>query len=174
MAETAPKAQNILANLGALVPDLESVYKDIHSHPELSMQESRTTGIAADRLRAAGYDVTTGVGKTGVVGVLRNGDGPTVLLRADMDALPVREQTGLPWASTETVTDEAGNAVPLMHACGHDIHITCLLGAGEALNASRGEWSGTLLALFQPAEELGGGAQVMVDDGLYDKVPVPD
>jgi len=102
MADTAPKAQNILANLAPLVPDLESVYKDIHSHPELSMQENRTAGVAADRLRSAGYEVTTGIGKTGVVGLLRNGDGPVIMLRADMDALPVRETTGLPYASNVT------------------------------------------------------------------------
>src|SRR5438874_6945004 len=101
MSEKA-QAQNVLANLGTLLPDLESVYKNIHSHPELSTQENRTAGIAADRLRAAGYEVTTGVGKTGVVGVLRNGDGPTIMLRADMDALPVREATGLPYASNVT------------------------------------------------------------------------
>src|SRR5947209_14806732 len=102
MSEKAQPAQNVLANLGTLLPDLESVYKDIHSHPELSMQENRTAGISADRLRAAGYEVTTGVGETGVVGILRNGDGPTIMLRADMDALPVREATGLPYARNIT------------------------------------------------------------------------
>lgn len=154
--------------------DLEALYRDLHAHPELAFTEHRTAGIVAERLTELGLEVHTGIATTGVVGVLRNGDGPTVLLRADMDALPVHEQTGLPWASTETVTDEAGNAVPLMHACGHDIHITCLLGAVEALNGSRGDWSGTLVALFQPAEEHGGGAQVMVDEGLYERVPAPD
>ena len=111
MSDKVQQAENVLANLGTLLPDLESVYKDIHSHPELSMQENRTAGIAADRLRAAGYEVTTGVGKTGVVGVLRNGDGPTIMLRADMDALPVREATGLPYASNVTA-DENGKTVP--------------------------------------------------------------
>lgn len=154
--------------------DLEALYRDLHAHPELAFTEHRTAGIVADHLTELGLEVHTGIATTGVVGVLRNGEGPTVLLRADMDALPVREQTGLPWASTETVTDAAGNTVPLMHACGHDIHITCLLGAIESLNASRSEWSGTVIALFQPAEEHGGGAQVMVDDGLYEKIPVPD
>lgn len=154
--------------------DLEALYRDLHAHPELAFTEHRTAGIVADELTALGLEVHTGIATTGVVGVLRNGDGPTVLLRADMDALPVREQSGLPWASTETVTDELGNVVPLMHACGHDIHITCLLGAVENLNASRDDWSGTLVALFQPAEEHGGGAQVMIEDGLYEKVPVPD
>ena len=154
--------------------DLEALYRDLHARPELAFTEHRTAGIVADHLTELGLEVHTGIATTGVVGVLRNGEGPTVLLRADMDALPVREQTGLPWASAETVTDSAGNTVPLMHACGHDIHITCLLGAVESLNDSRSEWSGTLIALFQPAEEHGGGAQVMVDDGLYEKIPVPD
>src|SRR5947208_5891641 len=118
MSEKAQPAQNVLANLGTLLPDLESVYKDIHSHPELSMQENRTAQIAADRLRAAGYEVTTGVGNTGVIGLLRNGDGPTVMLRADMDALPVQEATGLPYASSITALGPDGKTVPVMHACG--------------------------------------------------------
>ena len=123
MSRRTQQAQAVLANLDTLVPDLESIYKDIHSHPELSMQENRTAGIASDRLRAAGYEVTTGIGKTGVVGVLRNGDGPTIMLRADMDALPVREATGLPYASNVTA-DQNGKSVPVMHACGHDMHVT--------------------------------------------------
>ena len=154
--------------------DLEALYRDLHSHPELSFQEHRTSGLVAEHLRDLGLEVTTGIGRTGVVGVLANGDGPTVLLRADMDALPVLEDTGLAWASTQTATDDTGKVVPVMHACGHDIHITCLIGAVERLVAERGEWGGTLVALFQPAEEHGGGAQVMVEDGLYDKVPRPD
>ena len=153
---------------------LEELYYDLHAHPELSFAEHRTAGIVADRLTALGLAVTTGIGRTGVVGVLANGDGPTVLLRADMDGLPVAEETGLPYASTQTVVDEYGHEVGLMHACGHDIHITCLIGAVERLLETRGEWSGTVVALFQPAEEHGGGAQVMVDDGLYEKVPKPD
>ncbi|WP_431278973.1 amidohydrolase [Leifsonia poae] len=154
--------------------DLEALYRDLHSHPELSFQEHRTAGLVAEHLRDLGLDVTTGIGRTGVVGVLANGDGPTVLLRADMDALPVLEDTGLAWASTQTGTDHTGTVVPVMHACGHDIHITCLIGAVERLVAERAEWSGTLVALFQPGEEHGGGAQVMVEDGLYEKVPHPD
>ena len=154
--------------------DLEALYRDLHAHPELSFAEHRTAGIVAEQLTALGLEVHTGVGRTGVAGVLRNGDGPTVLLRADMDALPVRELTGLEYASTEVGTDDAGNPVPVMHACGHDIHITCLLGAVEQLAGSRDDWSGTVVAVFQPAEEHGGGAQVMVDDGLYERVPVPD
>lgn len=173
MATKAPQSQNILANLGGLLPDLESVYKDIHSHPELSMQENRTAGIAADRLRAAGYEVTTGVGKTGVIGVLRNGEGPTLMIRADMDALPVREATGLSYASNVTNTDHDGKSVPVMHACGHDMHVTWLIGAAELLARSRNEWRGTLMPLFQPAEETGQGAQAMIDDGLFKRFPKP-
>ena len=172
MGEKAQQAQKVLNNLGTLLPDLESVYKDIHSHPELSMQESRTAGIAADRLRAAGYEVTTGVGKTGVVGVLRNGDGPTIMLRADMDALPVREDTGLPYASNVTA-DQNGKLVPVMHACGHDMHVTWLIGAATLLARSRDSWRGTLIPLFQPAEETGAGAQAMIDDGLFKRFPKP-
>src|ERR1044071_4154281 len=119
MDKSRPSSSDaVLHHLDGLLPDLESIYKDVHSHPELSMQETRTAGIAAERLRAAGYDVTTGVGRTGVVGVLNNGDGPTIMLRADMDALPVREATGLPYASTVTATDRDGNTVTVMHACG--------------------------------------------------------
>jgi amidohydrolase len=173
MSEKAQQAQNVLANLGTLLPELESVYKDIHSHPELSMEENRTAGIAADRLRAAGYAVTTGVGKTGVVGVLRNGDGPTIMLRADMDALPVREATGLPYASNVTSTDQDGKSVPVMHACGHDMHVTWLIGAAALLAQSRNAWRGTLMPLFQPAEETGVGSQAMIDDGLFKRFPKP-
>ncbi|MGW0818794.1 amidohydrolase [Streptomyces viridiviolaceus] len=154
--------------------DLASVYRDLHAHPELAFQETRTAAIVADRLRALGYDTSTGVGGTGVVGLLRNGDGPTVLLRADMDALPVREQTGLPYASIAHGTDGDGTTVPLMHACGHDMHVTCLLGAAAELAGERSAWSGTAMLVFQPAEETGRGAQAMVDDGLYDRFGKPD
>lgn len=171
MSDKTP--QNILANMGPLLPDLESVYKDIHSHPELSMQENRTAGIAAERLRAAGYEVTTGVGKTGVVGVLRNGHGPTIMLRADMDALPVQEATGLAYASKITATDSTGKTVPVMHACGHDMHVTWLIGAATLFAQNRNAWRGTLMPVFQPAEETGEGAQAMIDDGLFKRFPKP-
>jgi hippurate hydrolase len=153
--------------------DLQETYKDLHRHPELSFAETRTAGIVADALNALGLEVITGIGRTGVVGVLRNGDGPTVLLRADMDALPVAEETGLDYASTQRGTDPDGNDVPVMHACGHDVHVTCLLGAAEALVASKEQWSGTVVFLFQPAEELGSGANEMIADALYDRVPKP-
>lgn len=155
-------------------PDLADLYKDLHSHPELGFHEHRTAGIVAERLTALGFDVTSGIGTTGVAGVLRNGPGPTALLRADMDALPVKEDTGLSYASTVTATDEHGKTVPVHHACGHDLHTSCLLGAAGALARDTASWSGTLVVVFQPAEELGAGAQAMVDDGLFDKVPRPD
>ena len=137
------------------------------------MQENRTAGIAADRLRAAGYEVTTRVGQTGVVGFLRNGDGPTIMLRADMDALPVQETTGLPYASKVTATDSTGKTVPVMHACGHDMHVTWLIGVATLLAQNRDAWQGTLMPVFQPAEETGAGAQAMIDDGLFKRFPRP-
>jgi amidohydrolase len=173
-AESQKDSGKILANLNGLLPDLESVYKDVHSHPELSMQENQTARIAADRLRAAGYEVTTGVGKAGVVGLLRNGDGPTVMLRADMDALPVKETTGLPYASSVMATDSDGKTVPVMHACGHDMHVTWLIGATTLFAQTRDAWRGTLMPVFQPAEETAQGAQAMIDDGLFKRFPKPD
>jgi hippurate hydrolase len=164
----------IWGNLDTLLPVLEALYKDVHSHPELSMQETRTAGLAADHLRAAGFEVTTGVGKTGVVGLLRNGEGPTVMLRADMDALPVDEATGLPYASKATATDRDGNTVPVSHMCGHDMHVTWLCGATKLLADSRSTWRGTLMAVFQPGEETAEGAQAMIDDGLFKRFPKPD
>jgi amidohydrolase len=174
MAVKSSPSELILANLEGLLPDLETIYKDIHSHPELSMQEVRTAAVAADHLRAVGYEVTTGVGKTGVVGVLRNGDEPTVMLRADMDALPVQEATGLPYASKVTATDSTGKSVPVMHACGHDMHVTWLIGATTLFAKARDAWKGTLIAVFQPAEETAQGAQAMIDDGLFKRFPKPD
>jgi hippurate hydrolase len=149
--------------------DLADLYRDLHQHPELGFAETRTAAVAARELRAAGFEVTEGVGGTGVVGVLRNGAGPTALLRADMDALPVREKTGLHYASTVEV-----DGTPVAHACGHDVHVTCLAGAARALSADRSAWSGTVLAVCQPAEELGGGAEAMVADGLFERFGRPD
>ncbi|MEW1828453.1 amidohydrolase [Streptomyces sp. NPDC088196] len=147
------------------VTDLEDFYRDLHRHPELSGEEHRTAAKLAERLTKAGYDTVEDIGGTGVAAVLRNGDGPTVLLRADMDALPVAEETGLSYASS----------VPgVMHACGHDLHVTWLAGAAEALAAGRDAWSGTLVLVGQPAEETGEGAAAMVADGLYERVPRPD
>jgi len=174
MSDASLNATTGLAKLGDLLPDLESVYKDIHAHPELSMQETRTAGIAADRLRDAGYEVTSQVGKTGVVGLLRNGAGPVVMLRADMDALPVQEATGLPYASKVTAIDSTGKTVPVMHACGHDMHVTWLIGAATLFAKARDKWKGTLMPVFQPAEETAAGAQAMIDDGLFRRFPKPD
>ena len=154
--------------------DVATVYRDLHQHPELSFQEHRTAALAAEQLAAWGYDVSTGIGGTGVVGVLENGPGPTALLRADMDGLPVLEATGLDYASSQRGTDPTGNDVPVMHACGHDVHVACLLGATSALAADRAAWAGRLLVVFQPAEELGAGARAMVTDGLFDRFGRPD
>jgi hippurate hydrolase len=167
------QTDTVLTGLDRILPELRDVYRDIHAHPELSMQERRTANLAATGLQRAGYAVTTGVGGTGVVGLLGNGDGPTVMLRADMDALPVEEATGLPYASTATATDAGGSEVPVMHACGHDMHVTWLLGATTLLAQARDAWQGTLLAVFQPAEETAQGAQAMIDDGLFDRFPKP-
>ncbi len=156
--------------------ELGGLYRDLHAHPELSFAEQRTSGIVAERLRQLGYQVVTGIGGTGVVGVLANGAGPTVLLRADMDALPVLEQTGLDYSSAVRGTDAGGTDVPVMHACGHDMHVACLLGAAAELaaQAAADAWQGTLLLVFQPAEEIGRGAQAMIDDGLYERFTAPD
>ncbi|WP_369247894.1 amidohydrolase [Streptomyces sp. R41] len=163
---TSPAARTALDLTADLpVPALEDFYRDLHRHPELSLREHRTAAAFAERLRKAGYETVDGVGGTGVVGVLRNGDGPAVLLRADMDALPVAEETGLPYAS-----ETAG----VMHACGHDLHVTWLTGAADALAAGRDTWSGTLVVVGQPAEETGEGAARMLADGLYERFPRPD
>jgi hippurate hydrolase len=164
---------SVLAGLEGTRAWQEDLYRDLHQHPELSHQETRTAGLVADRLRGAGFEVHERVGGTGVVGVLRNGDGAAVLLRADMDALPVREATGLPYASEGTATDAQGNEVPVMHACGHDVHVACLAGAAQLLADGRQHWRGTLIALFQPAEEVGDGARGMVEAGLAELVPTP-
>ncbi|GAA3918716.1 amidohydrolase [Microbacterium invictum] len=154
--------------------DLEALYIDLHRHPELSFQETRTAGVITRHLTDLGLEFEEGIGKTGVVAVIRNGSGPVVWLRADMDALPVEEQTGLAYASTARGTDPSGTDVPVMHACGHDMHVTAMLGALETLSATRDEWSGTIVAVFQPAEEYGAGAKAMVDDGVLDRFPRPD
>lgn len=154
--------------------DLEALYVDLHKHPELSFQETRTAGIIARHLVDLGLEVEEGVGRTGLITSVRSGDGPVVWLRADMDGLPVREETGLDYASTARGTDPAGQDVPVMHACGHDMHVSALLGALERLVATKGEWSGTVVAVFQPAEEYGAGSQAMIADGVLDRYPRPD
>jgi amidohydrolase len=155
-------------------PSLLELYQHLHAHPELSFQEVQSAACVAEELRKTGCAVTTGVGKRGVVGVLRHGAGPTLLVRADMDALPVKEHTGLPYASAVTVKNAEGEAVPVMHACGHDIHMTCLVGTARVLAQLTNLWHGTLVFIGQPAEEAGGGARAMLDDGLFTRFPRPD
>ncbi|MCV7230217.1 amidohydrolase [Mycolicibacterium komossense] len=152
---------------------LAELYRQLHNDPELSLQEHRTAARVVDALADKGFEITTGVGGTGVVVVLRNGDGPVVMLRADMDALPIAEDTGLPYASTKVTVDPSGKEQPVAHACGHDMHVTCLVGALQSLSVQRTQWSGTIVAIFQPAEELASGAQAMIDDGLFDRFPRP-
>ncbi|MFA4081335.1 M20 family metallopeptidase [Mycobacteroides salmoniphilum] len=156
------------------VANLADFYRDLHQHPELSFQEHRTAKKIQEILAPLGLEVTSGVGGTGVVAVLRNGTGPVVWLRADFDALPVQEQTGLPYASTARATNSDGRDVPVMHACGHDMHVTALVGALRLLNELKKQWSGTVVAVFQPAEEVGGGAKAMIADGILDRFPKPE
>ncbi len=154
--------------------DLEALYVDLHKHPELSFQETRTAGVIVRHLTELGLEVEEGVGRTGLVTSIVNGDGPVVWLRADMDGLPVQEQTGLDYASTAKGTDPAGLEVPVMHACGHDMHVSSLVGALERLVSTKGEWSGTVVAVFQPAEEYGAGSKAMIADGVLERYPRPD
>ncbi len=168
------------AGIDADTPRLVAMYKDIHQNPELGFMEVRTSDIVAKELAALGYDVTTGIATTGVVGVMKNGDGPVVMYRADMDCNAVQEATGLPYASTKTMVrkNSAGKeeTVPVMHACGHDAHVTWMLGVAKAFATNKSDWKGTLVFLAQPAEEVILGAKAMVKDGLYTKygVPKPD
>lgn len=174
MSTSSDSVAAVLDGLPGIRNWQEDLYRDIHQHPELSHQEQRTAELVARRLQACGYDVHTGIGGTGVVGILRNGDGPGVLMRADMDALPVLENTGLPYASTVRAVDGAGDDVPVTHACGHDVRVACLLGAATLLAGATEQWNGTVIALFQPAEEVGDGASGMVSDGLADILPRVD
>ncbi len=163
-----------LSAASAIYPDLEALYKDLHQTPELSLHEEKTSAKLAERLRKLGYDVTDHVGGFGVVAVLKNGKGPTVLVRADMDALPVQERTGLPYASKVTAKNDSGQTVSVMHACGHDVHMTSLIGAATLLAKAKTRWRGTLVLIAQPAEEGGEGAAAMLKDGLFTRFPKPD
>lgn len=173
MAYQSTSAATVTAGLIDLAGWQEDFYRDLHRHPELGHQEVATAASVAAALRDFGYDVHERIGSTGVVGIFTNGDGPVVLMRADMDALPVAEDTGLPYASTVRVPDADGDEVPVMHACGHDVHVACLLGAARLLAESPSAWRGTYIALFQPAEELADGARSMLDGGLADLIPRP-
>lgn len=170
----ATAAASVLDGQDEIASWQEDAYRTLHQHPELSDLEVETAAVAAGALRKAGFEVHERIGTTGVVGILRNGDGPTVLMRADMDALPMKEETGLPYASTDQQTDGAGRTVPVAHACGHDVHVASLMGAARLLAADRSAWRGTFVALFQPAEELGTGADGMIRGGLADRIPKPD
>jgi amidohydrolase len=158
----------------ANIDDLVSLYRQLHQAPELSLKEERTAARLADELRSAGATVTTGIGGHGVVGLLENGAGPTLMLRTDLDALPVTEETGLVYASQVKATDGSGRETGVMHACGHDIHMTNLVGVARYLAANRDAWQGTVMFVCQPAEELGDGAKNMLDDGLFEKFTKPD
>jgi amidohydrolase len=168
------ETEQILQHYGSIRADQEDFYKDLHQNPELSHQEHRTAGNVASNMSSWGFQVETGIGGTGVVAVLRNGDGPTVLLRADMDALPLQERTGADYASTVTAKGPGGDPVPVMHACGHDVHVACLLGASRLFAEHQDHWHGTLVSLFQPAEETGDGARGMLADALLERIPPPD
>ena len=167
-------AARVLAGQDGIKDWQEDVYRTIHRHPELANHEVKTSAAAADALRKAGYVVHEKIGTTGVVGILKNGDGPTVLMRADMDALPMQEETGLPYASSDHATDSSGQVVPVAHACGHDVHVASLMGAARLLAQQRSAWHGTFIPLFQPAEEVGSGADEMIKGGLAKLIPKPD
>lgn len=158
----------------ALPADLRDFYVDLHRNPELSLHEEKTAAKVADRLRQAGFEVTAGVGGTGIVGVLKNGSGPTVMLRTELDALPVEEKTGLAYASTVRVKDDSGTEVSVMHACGHDVHMTALVGTAAEMVRRKSDWRGTLVFIGQPAEEKIRGARAMLKDGLFTRFPKPD
>ena len=166
----------------AELPSLLAIYEDVHSHPELSTREERTAALVAKELGAAGCQVTEHVGNYanpnlkcyGIVGIMKNGDGPTVLVRTDMDALPVEEETGLPYASKVTTKNDDGKDVHVMHACGHDAHVAAFIGTARALQKLKDQWRGTIIFVGQPAEELGTGARAMLADGLYTRFPKPN
>lgn len=174
MNATKTAAEAVLAAQDGIASWQEDLYRTVHQHPELGHQEVNTAATVADALRSFGYTVQEKIGSTGVVGVLENGEGPVVLMRADMDALPIEEATGLPYASSVHATDGDGQEVPVMHACGHDVHVACLLGAARLLAATTSAWHGTYIALFQPAEELADGAEVMLNGDLASTIPHPD
>ena len=164
----------LVSEVDAIYPDIEALYKDLHRNPELAFQETQTTATLAARLKALGFAVTTGVGKTGVVAILKNGAGPTVMLRTELDALPVAEKTGLPFASTVMAKNAAGQVVPVMHACGHDLHMSAWAGSARVMAEHKERWRGTLMLVGQPAEEGLAGAEAMLADGLFTRFPRPD
>jgi hippurate hydrolase len=173
--QPAQAAQRSLAiDVDAIYPDIEALYKDLHRNPELAFQETRTVATLAARLKSLGFEVTTGVGKTGIVAIMKNGAGPTVMLRTELDALPVAEKTGLPFASSVTTKNAAGQVVPVMHACGHDLHMSAWAGTARIMAEHKDRWRGTLMLVGQPAEETLSGAVAMLDEGLFKRFPKPD
>jgi hippurate hydrolase len=172
-ADPAALRGTIDAQFDAQWSDLQGLYQDLHTHPEVAFQENRTAGILAARLKAMGFEVTEHVGKTGVVGVFKNGPGPVVMLRTELDALPMEEKTGLPYASRAQQTVD-GKVTFVDHACGHDSHMAWWIGSAKALVAMKAQWHGTLIMVGQPAEEVVSGAKAMLDDGLYTRFPKPD
>jgi amidohydrolase len=174
LAEQARSINQAVPEIAALEPELESLYRDLHEHPELAFHEQRTAATLADRLRALGYEVTTQVGGTGLVAILRNGSGPVVMLRTELDALPIEEKTGLPFASKAKGLDSEGKVVPVSHSCGHDLHMTGWLGAAAIMARRRTRWHGTLMLVGQPAEEISRGAAAMLADGLFTRFQRPD
>jgi hippurate hydrolase len=173
-ASPQPRSTDIAAEVDAVYPQADALYRDLHRQPELSGHEEKTAATLAAGLKSLGYEVTTGVGKTGVVGVLKNGAGPVVLLRTELDGLPVEEKTGLDYASTARTKDDAGVDVGLMHACGHDIHMASWMATARIMAGARNRWAGTLVLIGQPAEETLRGAQWMLEDGLLTRFPRPD
>jgi amidohydrolase len=173
-ATPAPAQNTNPKEVESVYPDAHALYLDLHEHPELSSHETETAVKLAARLRSAGYEVAEHVGGTGIVAILKNGAGPTVMLRTELDALPVEEKTGLPYASKVHTKDDAGHDVPVMHACGHDLHIASLLGTAEIMAHSKNTWHGTLMLIGQPAEETITGAEAMIKDGLFARFPKPD
>jgi hippurate hydrolase len=171
---SAPWTTPTQAEVDAIYPDIEALYIDLHRNPELAFQETRTAAALAARMKTLGFEVTTAVGRTGIVAVLRNGAGPTVMLRTELDALPVEEKTGLPFASSVVAKNAAGQMVPVMHACGHDLHMAAWAGTARLMAEHRDRWRGTLLMVGQPAEEGGQGASAMLNDGLFTRFPRPD
>jgi len=170
----APWTTPTQTEVDAIYPDIEALYMDLHRNPELAFQETRTAAVLAARVKALGFEVATAVGRTGIVAVLRNGAGPTVMLRTELDALPVEEKTGLPFASSLVAKNAAGQMVPVMHACGHDLHMAAWAGTARLMAQHRDRWRGTLVMVGQPAEEGGGGASAMLNDGLFTRFPRPD
>jgi amidohydrolase len=171
---TLAAQRSLTTDVDAIYPDIETLYKDLHRNPELAFQETQTVATLAARLKTLGFEVTTGVGKTGIVAIMKNGAGPTVMLRTELDALPVAEKTGLPFASSVTTKNTAGQLVPVMHACGHDIHMSAWAGTARIMAEHKDRWRGTLMLVGQPAEETLSGAVAMLEDGLFTRFPRPN